>query len=387
MVSSWDRRIGDVPAASDMNSSVRVVGYEIINLVAPLGQRTEVTSTLPPLLRSRANPYAQFFLSRASEGAKSFFLFAILFQFCHPDPERNERKPKGRDLQFSARFTSSASCRKALEWPMTLLLDRVESVRRKREPSLPSFGQKLKLEREKRKITLEQISLSTKIGIRMLQALEEDKFNQLPGGIFNKGFVRAYSRFLGLDEDQIIADYLQASGDALPASTEPATHGEGSRENAAQESETRENQEKVNHLEAGADPPPRQVPWGMFAGALLVVALALSFWSHRRREHMQQADRPTPVTAETHASGPVSGSDLPTTSAPPTSSPSGPSAPSGVPMISPDVAPASPAATPGEFTVVIQAREESSTTITADGTTISSELLPPASAPSSPTPN
>jgi cytoskeleton protein RodZ len=259
---------------------------------------------------------------------------------------------------------------------MTLLLDRVESVRRKREPGLPSFGQKLKLEREKRKITLEQISLSTKIGIRMLQALEEDKFNQLPGGIFNKGFVRAYSRFLGLDEDQTIADYLQASGDALPASTEPATHGEGSRENAAQESETRENQEKVNHLETGADTPPRQVPWGMFAGALLVVALALSFWSHRRREHMKQADRPTPVTVDTQASGPVSGSDLPTTSAPPTSSPSGPSAHSGVPRISPDLAPASPAATPGEFTVVIQAREESWTTITADGKTISSELLP-----------
>ncbi len=82
---------------------------------------------------------------------------------------------------------------------------------------MPSFGAKLKLEREKRKITLEQISISTKIGIRMLQALEEDNFNQLPGGIFNKGFVRAYSRFLGLDEDQTIADYMQASGDPLPA--------------------------------------------------------------------------------------------------------------------------------------------------------------------------
>src|SRR6266853_4257311 len=109
---------------------------------------------------------------------------------------------------------------------------------------LPSFGQKLKLEREKRNITLEQISVSTKIGIRMLQALEEDKFNQLPGGIFNKGFVRAYSRFLGLDEDQTIADYVQASGDALPASTEPAALGEGSRENPAREDAVRENRDR-----------------------------------------------------------------------------------------------------------------------------------------------
>ncbi len=255
---------------------------------------------------------------------------------------------------------------------MTLLLDRVESVRRKRETGLPSFGQKLKLEREKRNITLEQISVSTKIGIRMLQALEEDKFNQLPGGIFNKGFVRAYSRFLGLDEDQTIADYLQASGDALPASTETASHGEGSRENAEHENVTRENKDrddKVSSLEASADAPPRQVPWGVFAGALLVVALALSFWSHRRREHMREAVRPT-ATAATQVSGQVSGSDLPTTG-----SPTGVSAPSPVPKTS-QASAASPAPAPGEFTVVIQAREESWTTITADGRTISSELLP-----------
>jgi cytoskeleton protein RodZ len=244
---------------------------------------------------------------------------------------------------------------------------------------LPSFGAKLKLEREKRKITLEQISVSTKIGIRMLQALEEDNFNQLPGGIFNRGFVRAYSRFVGLDEDQTIADYMQASGDTPPASTETVSHEDVSRENAAHEEVARENRDrdrdkdkdKVSRLEASADAPPRQVPWGVFAGALLVVALALSFWSHRRREHTREAVRPTPAAAATPVSGQVSGSDLPTTSPP-----SGVSSPSAVPKTSPDLAPASPAATPGEFTVVIRAREESWTTITADGKTISSELLP-----------
>jgi cytoskeleton protein RodZ len=250
---------------------------------------------------------------------------------------------------------------------------------------LPSFGAKLKLEREKRKITLEQISVSTKIGTRMLQALEEDNFNQLPGGIFNRGFVRAYSRFLGLDEDQTIADYMQASGDAPPVSTETVSHEDGSRENAAREDAARENRDKdrdkdrdtdkVSRLEASADAPPRQLPWGVFAGALLVVALALSFWSHRRREHMRQAVRPNSAAA-TQVSGPGSGSDLPTTDSPTTSSPTGVSAPSVVPKTSHALAPASPAAIPGEFTVVIQAREESWTTITADGKTISSELLP-----------
>jgi cytoskeleton protein RodZ len=70
-----------------------------------------------------------------------------------------------------------------------------------------SFGDKLRREREMRGVTLEEISESTKIGTRSLRALEQEDFEKLPGGIFNKGFVRAYSRFLGLDEDQTVADF------------------------------------------------------------------------------------------------------------------------------------------------------------------------------------
>src|SRR5580658_8517162 len=155
------------------------------------------------------------------------------------------------------------------------------AIHRKRETGLPSFGEKLKLEREKRKITLEQISVSTKIGTRMLQALEDDKFNQLPGGIFNKGFVRAYSRVVGLDEDQTVAEYLQASGDAPPVRTELASRESGDRENnreSNREDRLRENEEKQRmiRLEAVADDPPRQLPWGFFAAVLLLLALALS---------------------------------------------------------------------------------------------------------------
>jgi cytoskeleton protein RodZ len=58
-----------------------------------------------------------------------------------------------------------------------------------------------------RGVSLEEISESTKIGTRSLRALEEEDFEKLPGGIFNKGFVRAYSRFLGLDEEQAVADF------------------------------------------------------------------------------------------------------------------------------------------------------------------------------------
>ena len=69
------------------------------------------------------------------------------------------------------------------------------------------FGERLRREREMRGIALDEISTATKISNRFLRALEEEKFDQLPGGIFNKGFVRAYAKFLGIDEDQAIADY------------------------------------------------------------------------------------------------------------------------------------------------------------------------------------
>jgi cytoskeleton protein RodZ len=241
---------------------------------------------------------------------------------------------------------------------------------------LPSFGEKLKQEREKRKISLEQISVSTKIGTRMLQALEEDKFNQLPGGIFNKGFVRAYSRCLGLDEDQIVAEYLQASGDAPPPRTEIAVR----------EDEARENEEHVRRLESNGDGPLRRLPWGWFAALLLVVALALSVWTRRQREQARQSLYPAPTsTAAPLPASPVSGGASGKTAElanPPTANPNAASevsgsgaspAASGTPD-SPSKASAS-AATPGEFTVVIQAREDSWVSITADGTATPSELL------------
>ncbi len=242
---------------------------------------------------------------------------------------------------------------------------------------MPSFGERLKQEREKRKITLEQISVSTKIGTRMLQALEEDNFSQLPGGIFNKGFVRAYSRFVGLDEDQTVAEYLEASGDGPLIPIEPESL----------EEEAGEIEETVRRKTSDAA-PARQLPWGWFAAVLLVVALALSFWNHRRREHPRPSLPPTPTATETQSSAPPSsvgasarpdGATSPTPVLPKNgSSPaSSPIAGSARPVASkaPPLAPALPAASPGEFTLVIQAREDSWISITADNKTVSSELL------------
>lgn len=72
------------------------------------------------------------------------------------------------------------------------------------------FGDKLRKQRELRGLALESISNTTKISTRMLRALEDEHFDQLPGGVFNKGFVRAYARQVGLNEEEAVTDYLAA---------------------------------------------------------------------------------------------------------------------------------------------------------------------------------
>ena len=76
-----------------------------------------------------------------------------------------------------------------------------------------TFGESLKREREMRGVTLEEISAATRIATRFLKAIENEEWDQLPGGVFNRGFVRAVARYLGLDEENTVAEYTLAVGD------------------------------------------------------------------------------------------------------------------------------------------------------------------------------
>src|SRR3974390_434475 len=76
-----------------------------------------------------------------------------------------------------------------------------------------TFGESLKREREMRGVTLEEISAATRIATRFLRAIETEEWDQLPGGVFNRGFVRAVARYLGLDEENTVSEYVLAIGD------------------------------------------------------------------------------------------------------------------------------------------------------------------------------
>ena len=73
-------------------------------------------------------------------------------------------------------------------------------------------GENLRRERLKRNLELEEISRELKISMRFLQAIENDQYDKLPGGVFAKSFARQYARLLGLDEEDIAGQVQQVVG-------------------------------------------------------------------------------------------------------------------------------------------------------------------------------
>jgi cytoskeletal protein RodZ len=74
---------------------------------------------------------------------------------------------------------------------------------------MATLGQQLKQSREEKGISLQEIAESTHISIRFLQAIENDAYDVLPGGVFNRAFVRKFARQVGFDEEQAVNLYQE----------------------------------------------------------------------------------------------------------------------------------------------------------------------------------
>jgi cytoskeleton protein RodZ len=126
-----------------------------------------------------------------------------------------------------------------------------------------NFGERLKRERELREVTLGEITSATRIGPRFLEALENEDWEKLPGGVFNRGFVRSIARYLGLDEEAVLAEYDLAHGEQVTAT--------------------------VDRPENPIPPPPK---WTTAAVALGIVALLVGlFFAGRYAWRYYQARR------------------------------------------------------------------------------------------------
>jgi cytoskeletal protein RodZ len=87
-----------------------------------------------------------------------------------------------------------------------------------------TFGEELRRERLIREVSLEEISAATKISVRLLTALEASNVQKLPAPVFTRGFIRSYSRHLGLDPDEMVNAYL---ADLVPEKGRDAVPGKG----------------------------------------------------------------------------------------------------------------------------------------------------------------
>ena len=159
------------------------------------------------------------------------------------------------------------------------------------------FGDKFRKEREKQHISLEEVANDTKISSRMLLAIEEEQFDRLPGGVFNKGFIRAYAKYIGLNEDQAVSDYLAClrqlqieSQDVWDPQARPAVPT--NRQTSPDSEELPELQlpraEHVGPREVYGLRRERVVPWRILFLATVVVILAGLLW--RRHSHGAHSD-------------------------------------------------------------------------------------------------
>ncbi len=84
---------------------------------------------------------------------------------------------------------------------------------------LIEFSALLKVEREAKKITLKEISDSSKINIKFLEAIESGDFDVMPE-VYIRAFLKTYSKYIGLNPEKVLADFELAKKNKLGKTTE-----------------------------------------------------------------------------------------------------------------------------------------------------------------------
>jgi cytoskeletal protein RodZ len=76
---------------------------------------------------------------------------------------------------------------------------------------MESIGHYLRTERELRQLSLEELAQTTRIPLKSLQLLEDDRLDGLPGDVFVRGFVRSYAKAVGLPSEDVLRRYEESS--------------------------------------------------------------------------------------------------------------------------------------------------------------------------------
>ena len=140
------------------------------------------------------------------------------------------------------------------------------------------FGRDLQKQRISRGVELEAIAASTRVSIRYLRALEDERQSDLPGGVFNKGILRGYCQVVGLEEREWMDRFSTSELNTI-AEPDWAAFAENVKQ----------------HRVASA--PSRDRRWfGVFLMILGLVALGWVAWHFTVRPRLVMRVRPIPVT-------------------------------------------------------------------------------------------
>ena len=130
----------------------------------------------------------------------------------------------------------------------------------RREPGTDptsDFGGRMRRLREERGVALRDIAEKTKLSVSALEALERNDISRLPGGIFSRGFVRAYAEQIGADPEKTVREFITRFPDATVTNGSPYARTE----------------------EINTDPPSQFGRRVVITMAILVPIAAIILWS------------------------------------------------------------------------------------------------------------
>jgi len=238
------------------------------------------------------------------------------------------------------------------------------------EPAV-EFGTFLRQAREKRGISLQQVSATTKISVRVFDALERNDPRKLPGGIFSRAFVRAYAREVGLDPEMVIEQFTAAFPEQARSDATPTTA-------VSDDQETFESRRRAAITVAQ-----------LLGISLVIVVIVLIYYGTRRSQppvvrvvsEATQEPRatPSPITSVPAPPGSPSGMPAADTQGTPGAQPvQPPVGASPAPATATPAAPAtSSAAADAPLTIEIAASDKCWTVLTIDGTSVLRKILEP----------
>jgi cytoskeletal protein RodZ len=72
---------------------------------------------------------------------------------------------------------------------------------------MSSVGQYLRHHRESKRMSAEEVARATRVPMASVERIESDRFDELPGEVFVRGFLKSYARAVGLPQDDVLARY------------------------------------------------------------------------------------------------------------------------------------------------------------------------------------